>query len=109
MICNVKDLSPDQKLATESVIGETLSEQDSMIVRRLGPVAQISDARRRKILTTLEAISKRRRKEILKPPRVQSSHIDAQLPLVSEDEADTSWMPSATTAPVSRSTTCSAL
>jgi hypothetical protein len=59
MICNVKDLSPDQKLAIESVIGETLSEDDSIIVRRLSPVAQISDARRRKILTTLEAISKK--------------------------------------------------
>ena len=73
MIRNTKDLSPDQKVAIESVLGEPLSEQDSISVRRRSPIAQISDARRREILRSLEA---------------HFAQVDAQRQPVSGEEAD---------------------
>jgi hypothetical protein len=55
MIRSAKDLSPDQKVVLESLIGQALSEQDQVSVRRLRPAPQISDTRRQEILGNLEA------------------------------------------------------
>ena len=74
MIRSTKDLSPDQKLAIESLIGHALSEQDHISVRRFPPAPQVSDERRREILKDLQAYFAR---------------VDAQRPPVSAEEADT--------------------
>ena len=72
MIRNAKDLSPDQKLAIESLIGHALSEQDHISVRRFTPVPQVSDKRRQEILSGLES---------------HFARVDAQRPAVSAEEA----------------------
>jgi hypothetical protein len=42
MIRQAKDLSPDQRLAVESLIGEKLSETDNISVRRIRSSTQLS-------------------------------------------------------------------
>jgi hypothetical protein len=51
MIRHAKDLSPDQKQAVESLLGQKLSEQDNVSVRRLPPSAPLSPEHRRKSWT----------------------------------------------------------
>ena len=53
MIHKAKDLSPDQREAVEALIGQTLSEQDNVSVRRLNPPANLSPERRQAILSGL--------------------------------------------------------
>jgi hypothetical protein len=52
MIRDVKDLSPDQKMAVESLLGRPVSEQETVSVQAFQPPA-ISDQRRREIVGAL--------------------------------------------------------
>jgi len=45
MICNAKDLSPDQKKAIESLLGRRVLEDEAISVRAIEPPA-LSDQRR---------------------------------------------------------------
>jgi hypothetical protein len=49
MIHKAADLSEDQKLAIESLIGQRLSEQDNISVRRLPEPPELSAERRKEI------------------------------------------------------------
>jgi hypothetical protein len=49
MIHKAGDLSPDQRVAIESLIGQKLSEQDSISVRRLPPPGGPTPEKRREI------------------------------------------------------------
>lgn len=49
MIHKAADLSEDQKLAIESLIGQRLSDQDNVSVRRLQPPPELSAERRKEI------------------------------------------------------------
>jgi hypothetical protein len=73
VIHRAKDLSPDQRLTIERLIGQTLSEQDNISVRKLSPPAHLSPERRQQILNDLQAYF---------------SQIDAQRQPMSDDEAD---------------------
>ena len=73
MIRPAKDLSPDQRLVVENLIGETLSETDNISVRRLRPSTQLSGQRRQDILSALESYF---------------AKIDVQRQIVSQEEAD---------------------
>jgi hypothetical protein len=53
MIRHAKDLSPDQKQAIESLLGQELSEEDNVSVRRLPPPAPLSSEHRREIVDGL--------------------------------------------------------
>ena len=48
MIRDVKDLSPDQKMAVEGLLGRSVSEQETVSVQAFQPPV-ISDQRRREI------------------------------------------------------------
>lgn len=74
MIHKAKDLSPDQKLAIESLLGQPLSEQDDVSVRRLGPVKQLAPEKRKEILDGMDQYF---------------AKIDARRQPVSEEEAET--------------------
>ncbi len=54
MIHKAKDLSPDQRKAVEALIGQTLSEQDHVSVRRLRPPANVSPDRRQATLVGID-------------------------------------------------------
>ena len=53
MIRDVKDLSPDQKTAVETLLGRPLSEQETVSVQAFQPPT-ISDQRRREIVEALQ-------------------------------------------------------
>jgi len=40
MICNAKDLSPDQKLAIESLLGRVISQDECVSVRTMPPAPE---------------------------------------------------------------------
>lgn len=52
MICNAKDLSPDQKAAIESLLGRQVSENEDISVRAIEPPA-LSDQRRQELAEEL--------------------------------------------------------
>jgi hypothetical protein len=52
MIRDVKDLSRDQKMAVESLLGRSVSEQETVSVQAFQPPA-ISDQRRREVAEAL--------------------------------------------------------
>jgi hypothetical protein len=72
MIRNVKDLSPDQKMAVESLLGRPVSEQETVSVQAFEPPA-LSDQRR---LGIAEAL------------RQYFAEVDAKRQPVSAEEAD---------------------
>jgi hypothetical protein len=55
MICNARDLSPDQKVAIESLLGRTVSDEEEISVRALPVPEGISPQRRAEILAALKA------------------------------------------------------
>jgi len=73
MICQAKDLSPDQRQAIESLIGQKLSEQDNVSIQRLSQPAQLSDPQRQNLVKSLESYF---------------AKVDAQRQSVSPEEAD---------------------
>ena len=73
MIHKAADLSEDQKLAIESLIGQRLSEQDNVSVRRLPPPPELSAERRQEIADGL---------------RHYFAQVDAQRQPMSEAEAE---------------------
>jgi hypothetical protein len=73
MIHKAADLSEDQKLAIESLIGQRLSEQDKVSVRRLPPQPELSAERRQEIAEGL---------------RRYFAQVDAQRRPISEEEAE---------------------
>ena len=72
MICSAKDLSPDQKMAIEDLIGQQLSEQDNISVQRLTP-PHLTASRRQDIVDGLSR---------------HFAQVDAQLQPSSDDEAE---------------------
>ena len=72
MIRNVKDLSPDQKIAVESLLGRPVSEQETVSVQAFDP----------------PAISDQRRQEIAEALRQYFAEVDAKRQPVSAEEAD---------------------
>ena len=72
MILDVKDLSPDQKMAVETLLGRPVSEQETVSVQALQPPA-ISDQRRREIVEALQQYF---------------AEVDANRKAVSAEEAD---------------------
>ena len=55
MIHKVRDLSPEQRLAVEGMLGRTIAEQEDISIRVLPQSAEVSPARRREIVAGLEA------------------------------------------------------
>ena len=72
MIRDVKDPSPDQKMAVETLLGRPVSEQETVSVQAFQPPA-ISDQRRREIVESL---------------RQYFAEVDAKRRPVSAEEAD---------------------
>ncbi len=72
MIRDVKDLSPDQKMAVESLLGQPVSEQETVSVQAFQP----------------PAISDRRRREIVEALRKYFAEVDAKRQPASPEEAD---------------------
>jgi hypothetical protein len=72
MICNAKDLSPDQKAAIETLRGRRIQEDEAVSVRTFEPVA----------------VSHQRRLEIANELRKYSAEADAARKPVSEEEAE---------------------
>jgi hypothetical protein len=72
MIRHMKDLSPDQKMAVESLLGRSVSEQETVSVQAFQPTA----------------ISDRRRREIVGALRQYFAEVDAKRQPVSAQEAD---------------------
>jgi len=72
MIRDVKDLSPDQKIAVESLLGRPVSEQETVSVQAFQP----------------PAISDQRRQEIVGALRQYFAEVDAKRQPVSAREAD---------------------
>jgi len=72
MIRDVKDLSPGQKLAVESLLGRSVSEQETVSVQAFQATA----------------ISDRRRREIAEALRQYFAEVDAKRQPVSAEEAD---------------------
>jgi hypothetical protein len=54
MIRSAKDLSPEQKVAIESILGRKLMENEDVSVRAIEPPA-LTDERRAEVLNGLEA------------------------------------------------------
>jgi hypothetical protein len=73
MIHKPKDLSPEQRLAIEGLVGRAIAEQEDISVRALPRVSAVSSERRREIIAALEA---------------HFAHVDAQRQPVSPQEAD---------------------
>ena len=72
MILDVKDLSPDQKMAVETLLGRPVSEQEIVSVQALQP----------------PAISDQRRQEIVEALLQYFAEVDAKREPVSAEEAD---------------------
>ena len=72
MIRDVKDLSRDQKMAVESLLGRSVSEQETVSVQAFQP----------------PAISDQRRQEIVGALRQYFAEVDAKRQPVSAREAD---------------------
>ena len=72
MIRDVKDLSPDQKVAVESLLGRSVSEQETVSVQAFRP----------------PTISGQRRQEIVEALRLYFAEVDLKRQPVSADEAD---------------------
>jgi hypothetical protein len=72
MIRDVKDLSPDEKLAIESLLGRSVSEWETVSVQAFQP----------------PAISNQRRQEIAEAVRQYFAEVDAKRQAVSDSEAD---------------------
>jgi len=73
MIHKAKDLSPEQRLAVEGLLGRAIAEQENISVRALPEAPQLSPERRREIIAALEA---------------HFAQVDAQRQPVSPQEAD---------------------
>ena len=73
MIHNARDLSPDQKLAVESLLGRSISDEEEISVRAL---------------QATEGVSPQRRAEILAALKAHFAKVDAQRLPVSAEEAD---------------------
>ena len=73
MIHKAKDLSPEQRLAIEGLLGRAIAEQEEISVRALPEVSAVSSERRREIVAGLEA---------------HFAQVDAQRRPVSPQEAD---------------------
>ena len=73
MIHKVKDLSPEQRVALERLIGHAISDQEDISVRVLQPSSEISANRRREIVKKLNAYF---------------AQVDAQRKPVSTDQAN---------------------
>jgi hypothetical protein len=54
MIHKARDLSPEQRIAIESLIGQSLSEQDDVSVRKLSSIGQLEPEKRQQILDGLD-------------------------------------------------------
>ena len=72
MIRNVKDLSPDQRLAVERLLGRSVSERETVSVQAFEP----------------PTISDHRRQEIAEDLRRYFAEVDAHRPPVSDEQAD---------------------
>lgn len=72
MIRSAKELSPEQKVAIESILGRKLMENEDVSVRAIEPPA-LTDERRVEVLNGLEAYF---------------AKVDAQRQPVSSEEAD---------------------
>jgi hypothetical protein len=55
MIHRAKDLSPEQRLAIEGLLGRAIVEQEDISVRALPTASLVSPERRREIIAALEA------------------------------------------------------
>jgi hypothetical protein len=55
MICNARDLSPGQKVAIESLLGRSISDDEEISVRALHAPEGVSPQRRAEILDALKA------------------------------------------------------
>jgi hypothetical protein len=53
MICNARDLSPDQKAAIESLLGRRVLEDEAISIRAIEPPA-LSDERKRELVEQLK-------------------------------------------------------
>ena len=73
MICNARDLSPDQKVAIESLLGRAISDEEEISVRAL---------------QAPEGVSPKRRAEILAALKAHFAKVDAQRLPVPSEEAD---------------------
>jgi hypothetical protein len=72
MICNAKDLSPDQKAVIETLLGRRVQESEAVSVRTFEPAA----------------IPHRRKLEIADELRTYFAEVDASRKPVSEEEAE---------------------
>ena len=72
MICNAKDLSPDQKAAIESLLGRRVLEDEAISVRAIQP----------------PALSDQRRQELVEQLQKYFAEVDAQRQSISPEEAD---------------------
>jgi hypothetical protein len=72
MIREVKDLSPDQKIAVESLLGRSVSEQETVSVQAFQP----------------PVISDQRRQQVVEGLRQYFAEVDAKRQPVSAEEAD---------------------
>lgn len=72
MIRNAKDLSPDQKMAIESILGRRVLEGEEISVRAILP----------------PPLSDERRTELLRDFKAYFAEVDAQRQPVSPEEAD---------------------
>ena len=72
MIRDVKDLSPDQKIAVESLLGRHVSEHETVSVQAFEPIV----------------ISDRRRAEVAEALRQYFAEVDARRQPVSNEEAE---------------------
>jgi len=72
MICNARDLSPDQKIAIETLLCRRVQEGEAISVRTFEPVT----------------VSHRRKLEIANELRKYFDEVDASRKPVSEEEAE---------------------
>jgi len=73
MIHKARDLSPEQRLGVEGLLGRAIAEQEHISVRALPEAPRLSPERRREIIAGLEA---------------HFAQVDAQRQPVSPQEAD---------------------
>lgn len=73
MIHKAKDLSPEQRVAVEGLLGRAIAEQEDISVRALPEAPQLSPERRREIIAGLA---------------VHFAQVDAQRQPASPQEAD---------------------
>jgi hypothetical protein len=72
MICNAKDLSPDQKVALETLLGRRVQEDEAVSVRTFKPAT----------------VPHQRKLEIADELRKYFAEVDASRQPVSEEEAE---------------------